>query len=620
MFGTVEIYQDFATPNQKLVHKDSNLWVDGASETLCTLLTTPSSINVAPVKGITDASNFTIQAISFGKGSDAYRKNGHFYPFSPSSHVGSASEYHVYVSSVKSDNRIRAVSMVKENITSTTSSYDPRRDPGTTPNTTDKQLEPKTRTAIDAVSGQYHYMGSSVMEGRSHPMGHNLNRVFCNTNTNLLSYTDGPQSDPPLAYWTSANIATATLSGTHTGPFYGTSAYYVSSTYNTDGSLRQSVDLWKTQFHRNVDHTLSVYIKQPEFGNEASSIILNIRDKTGTAVGHSATFVLWDTTTAKHVPPYFSVGTNWVEGNVTPVVTETSSSGWYRLEASLEGLGYSTNTANGDQVEVRFNINDGSPTGGSIFMWGWQLEENYGVSKYQRVAGIRPTFEEGGLDGDIFLGCYPHTSGTDYAIVSSISNMADAYRNFYFSGTYPKSPGDDNFFNSSSVRSMDRNGFVRAYNPSSTTAFTNADEGGKPIYPNRIIDPASGLIVSADADFSGVGGGEVSCICTISSGDLGLANMYGGIYKLGLWTIDLDKTLAETDPEGNKKLVPTSTYATKPFALNFGGGYNKLIYKLFAEKSLTKNLAAVKDAGAVPGAEQYSDLTIVWRLNFTGVV
>jgi len=617
MFGTVEIYQNFATDNQKLVHKESNLWVDGASENICTLLTTPSSINVAPVKGVTDASNFTIKAISFGKSSDAYRNNGHFYPHSVSDYTSVGSKYHSYVSSVKSDNRVRAVSLVNENIASTTSSYDPKRDPGLAPNPTDKQLEPDTMAAIDAASGQYHHMGATLMQGRAHAVGHNLNRLGSQSNPNLLSYTEGPWSDPPLAYWTSANVATATLSGTHTGPFYGTSAYYVSSTYNTVGSLRQSsVNLWKTSFHDNVDHTLSLYIKQPEFGNETSGFTMHIRDKTGTAVNHIATFSLWDSTAGKHIPPEFVTGTNGILGSVTPVVSETSSTGWYRLDAYLEGLGTDANTVNGDQVEVRYNISNGSPTGGSLFMWGWQLEESYGATKYQKVSGVRPTFEEGGLDGDIFLGCYPHTSGTDYAILSSLSkieNSTGGTSSIYFSGTYPKSPGDDNFFNSSSVRAMDRDGFVRAYMPSSTTAFTNVDEGGKPIYPNRIIDPASGLIVSADADFSAIGGSELSCICTISSGDLGLANMYGGIYKLGLWTLDLDKTLSTTRLDGQPKALPS-------FPLKFGAGYNKIVYKLFAEKSLTKNLCAIKDAGTVAGADQYSDLTIVWKLNFIGTV
>ena len=617
MIGIVEIYKNFGTPEQELLSKENNLIVNGAGETICNLLTTPSSI-VSAVPGITDSSNYTIQAFSLGKSSTAYKENGHFYPFDLSSHVLSSGEYYMYVSSVKGDQRIRAVSFEDENIQITTSSYDPRRDPGTSPNVNDTQLEPNTETALDAVSGQYHYMGSSIMQGRSHSVGHNLNKLSNNSNPNLLSYTNGPQTDAPLAYWTSANIATATLSGTHTGPFYGTSAYYVSSTYNTVGSLRQSsINLWKTSFHDNVDHTLSVYIKQPEFGNETSGFTMHIRDKTGTAVNHIATFSLWDSTAGKHIPPEFVTGTNGILGSVTPVVSETSSTGWYRLDAYLEGLGTDANTVNGDQVEVRYNISNGSPTGGSLFMWGWQLEESYGASKYQTVSAVNPTFAEGGLEGDIFQGCYPHTSGTDYAILSSISNMDDAYRNFYASGTYPKTPGADNFFNSSSVRSMDSNGFVRAYNPSSTTAFTNNSEGRGPIYPNRIADPASGLIVSAankaiqgtPGHFGFSGTGEVSAICTISSGDLGTANMYGGLFKLGLWTIDLERTLSKTREDGQAKAVPS-------FPLKFGAGYNKLVYKLFAEKNLSKNIGIIKDAGSVAGHSQYDDLTVVWRLNF----
>ena len=619
MIGTVEIYRNFGKPDQSLVAKENNLVVNGAGETICNLLTTPSAV-VSAVPGLSDASNYTIQALSLGKSSEAYKENAHFHPVYLSGYAIPTARYHDYVSAVKYDNRLRAVSLLDENIQVTTSSYDPRRDPGTTPNVNDKQLEPNTGTALDSVSGQYHYMGSSIMQGRTHPVGHNLNKLSCNSNPNLLAYTNGPQTDLPLAYWTSANVATATLSGTHTGPFYGTSAYYVSSTYNTDGALRQPIDRWKTQFHDNVDHTISVYVKQPEFGNATSSMNLIMYDRTAPARWYTATFTFWDAATSKFVPPYFSTGTKGTLGSVTPVTSETSSTGWYRLEAFVQGLGDHEDTAtNGDQLEARYLIEDGAPTGGSIFMWGWQVEESYGATKYQAVSGTRPTFAEGGLEGDLFQGCYPHTSGTDYAILSSLEGINDFAHtlNIYTSGTYPKSPGDDHFFNSSSVRSMDSNGFIKAYNPSSTTAFTNADEGGKPIYHNRITDPASGLIVSAankqivgipgHIGFSGTG--EVSAICTISSGDLGLATMYGGLFKLGLWTIDLEKTLSTTRLDGQPKAVPS-------FPLKFGAGYNKIVYKLFAEKSLTKNMGIIKDAGTVAGHDQYDDLTIVWRLNF----
>ena len=238
-------------------------------------------------------------------------------------------------------------------------------------------------------------------------------------------------------------------------------------------------------------------------------------------------------------------------------------------------------------------------------MYGWQLEERYGSSEFRRVAGLTPTFNEGGLDGNLFLGCYPHTSGTSYAIVSSISDIRLLKDNVEISGTYPNSTNatfGNNFFNSSAIRSMDENGFIRAYSPSST-------KGESPIYLSSIEDPASGMIVSALPDFSSTG--EVMYICTISSGDLGLANMYGGIFKAGLWTIDLAKTLSDKDPLGNKKIPPT-------FPLRFSSGYNRLVYRLFAEKNFTKNICAIQDntSNNTPGCFSYGDLTLVWRMKF----
>ena len=85
--------------------------------------------------------------------------------------------------------------------------------------------------------------------------------------------------------------------------------------------------------------------------------------------------------------------------------------------------------------------------------------------------------------------------------------------------------------------------------------------------------------------------------------------MYGGIFKCGLWTIDLEKTLSDRDPHGLPKIPPT-------FPLKFSSGYNRLVYKLFAEKNFTKNLAAIKDYSGHPGCFAYGDLTLVWRIRF----
>ena len=216
----------------------------------------------------------------------------------------------------------------------------------------------------------------------------------------------------------------------------------------------------------------------------------------------------------------------------------------------------------------------------------------------------------------MFLGCYPHTSGTSWGIVSSLMDMGqvDLSSNTYAEGIYPSSTGGgavggngDFFFNCSAVRSMDSNGFVRAYNP----------------LLGELGDSTSGLIVSAyPAQVGAVDSfsstGEVSYACTISSGDLGLANLYGGIFKIGLWTIDLEKTLGGQLYKENLDIPLTSWGSTNGTAFRFSTGENRLRYRLFAEKNFNMNLGRIKDEEARAGSHNYSHLTIVWKINFGG--
>jgi len=628
MIGTVEIYKNFGTPDQELLISEDNLLVNGAGESICTMLTTPSGI-VSGAPHILDTSNFTIQALSLGKSSDAYKTNAHFYPFEPSASIKAGRPYYTYVSAVESDNRIRAVSLINENVTWTASSYDPKRDPGLWPNPNDVQLEPDTHTAIDAVSGESHYMGSSVMQGRAHAYGHNLNRVLSNTNPNLLSYTDQPSDDPSFGgtnyYWETVNIGTIVLSATHSGPFYGTKAFLVPG--NTGNSNRLIHKLgWNHAspsamgyLHRNVDHTFSLYAKLPE-GNPTSSLNLQFYNKDRSTT-HTCGFSYLDLDTSAYRAPYFVSSVSGVSGTVTPAASANDSSGWYRFEATMTGLGDEDTAYNGDSFYVIARTYDyGTSTTGSvrgaIEYYGWQVEESYGATKFQKVEGVKPPPNQGGIGKDVFLGCYPHTSGTDFAIVSSILDIEVTSPGGvivpYVSGTYPADTAD-NFFNSSSIRSMDQNGFIRVYMPSSTGPEAAADTRTYPhksgADPNGINNPLSGVIVSASTDFSSTG--EVSYICTISSGDLGTANMYGGLFKLGLWTIDLPNTM-----QGNHATHELKDPIQPPF--HFKAGFNRIVYKLFAEKSFTKNLGAIKDSPGgdtgFAGCNQYTDLTIVWRI------
>ena len=610
MKGTVEIYSNYGSPEQEIVHKESNLIVDGAGEAICSMLTTPSSV-VSGVSKMTDASNFTVQAISFGKASKAYKIHAHYYPFNFKDHLTSDSEYHGYVNLVKKDHVIRAKSFVNENAASTLYSFDPVRDPGVTPKPSDTKLEPDSNTALDAVSGQYYQSGPNLVQGRSCAVGHNLNKLASPVNPNLISYTRSPADDPgwpssPVHWkYNVLNNAVAPLSSIHSGPFYGTSAILLQKNIVGAGNVRQEFPNNQVYMHPNVDHTFSMYLKHPP-SNAVSAFELNLFKETATPAvskSHKALFI-WD---EGEEPRIESVsGAN----GVVPFITQVDgiNPGWYRFGVMLSGIGEGPPAFASVSGSLRANLvlKATGTNNAQLFTWGWQVEERFGASKFHEVSGSSPSFEEGGLAGNSFLGCWPEASGTEFAIVSSIENLnidADGQAVFV-SGIYPHHPDVDYFFNSSSVRSMDQNGFVRAY---------NANLG-------EISNPTSGVIVSSFHGLDASCRGEVVYVCTISSGDLGLANMYGGLFKAGLWTIDLEKTLSGENPYGYEytgDLSGAAPVCQPPF--RFSAGSNRIVYKLFAEKNFTKNLAKIKDDSAdTPkyGCFQYDPLTIVWRIKF----
>ena len=146
------------------------------------------------------------------------------------------------------------------------------------------------------------------------------------------------------------------------------------------------------------------------------------------------------------------------------------------------------------------------------------------------------------------------------------------------------------FFNE--VSSMDSSGFVNMVMASGTP-----DPDADPVISMSSV--ASGLCISGSLELSTDGVVEYSV--GLAAGDVAMANCYGGIYHLGLWTIDIDKSLLE----GN----------TPPFGFSVLNNPRK--YRLFARKGLSKNLCYINDNGAeLPGIRHYTDLTIKWRLHF----
>ncbi len=414
MKGIVEIYKNYGTPQQELVHQEDNLIVDGAGETICDLLTTPSGA-VSSVPQLADSSNYTVQALSFGKASDAYKTNAHFYPYDARQYAGPGTKYYGYVDLVKHDHTLRVVSTSGQNINNTVSSYDPLNDVGTTPNPFDRVLEPDTRTAIDFTVNQIHSMNDSLMLGRAPHHGHNLNRLVSNTNPNLLSYTDSPHN----TVWVSSTVKTGTgplnalglsavtISGTNTGPFYGTSAFLVEGSGNTV-TLRQDVSAnrgwgYRRYFHENLDNTFSAYVRLPDDLSLApSSVTLTMKADRAYDVQSHASKATFNLSGGNNNVPAYLVYQGGVKASgaaeILGIGDTSSHVGWHRLHVRIKGLMGATN---GHYIRpmVQFNPSavdvDGNFGEAHLYQYGWQVEESYGPTKFQNVSGVKPSFDEG---------------------------------------------------------------------------------------------------------------------------------------------------------------------------------------------------------------------------------
>lgn len=130
------------------------------------------------------------------------------------------------------------------------------------------------------------------------------------------------------------------------------------------------------------------------------------------------------------------------------------------------------------------------------------------------------------------------------------------------------------------------------------SGFVNMVMSSVPDDVYQMSSTSSGLCVSAAPDFAE--SGKVEFSTQLEAADLGWANIYGGIFHLGLWTIDLQKSLEA----GN----------TPPF--EFTQLDNPRKYRLFARKGLTKNLCHIEDNGIDAGEKNRTPLEIKWRIYF----
>lgn len=168
-----------------------------------------------------------------------------------------------------------------------------------------------------------------------------------------------------------------------------------------------------------------------------------------------------------------------------------------------------------------------------------------------------------------FLGCFPASAGTDYYVISSNpsinENWIDFKKRVAYSGTL------DSEYNTYGI--MDSSGFL-------TFAPINGSRGKQAATTAQFT---SGAVVSIEPTFSSTG--QVDVIWRLRGGDAGALLLFGGVYHLGLWCLDVKQMIKD----GHKP----------PF--NFNPLNNIRKYRLFAKKTFSKDLLYIKDAYGLPG-------------------
>jgi len=654
MRGEVEIWR-----GDELIHKESNLLVNGAGELLADIMTvSPSLSGIADhaTSSILDSSNYTIQAISFGKDASAYQYNAHamnsrrnlLYYSTPSSQEEDPNGQ-IYWNTdwieVCSAPEILPPTEY-ENVPSATAHALSITDISTSGN---GQLtlsfgNPNNAESLWSVSGGQDnwYCWSAYIKSPDpnkpfypYPFNptvpHNESHfklAFFGENWNDTGFAKSRASTDPQ--WASPEFTTPSSCYFN---FAGDDRDAVTEGYSIDwwdqgGGLVDAGNGWYkvwTSVLAPVSAVSSVYFvlyptgwqsdpdgetsggmyiygcqlelgrwpTKRQFNNQGyevdnwalSGSVLN-RDHSPGAVT--------DNGTVRVVPPYGTssyVPTNYLSSPPNPNSTRVEDGNTALLDTSspLSGFNIGQNLnvipyrEQGDQLPNFFNAYLDYVEGGQQFntwiaaIYTGGIKSNIGFSG---TGSLGPQA--------YYFGCYPEgssTGGSNWALVSSLDNSA----------AYEYTAGDPNIvtgtYNSivNEASSMDVSGFVNMImsgSPGTTAGYA-------------MSSTASGLCVSGGHDPTNSGTVEYSML--LGSGDVGYSNLYGGIYNMGLWTIDMNETLKA----GN----------TPPYS--FGPLNNPRKYKLFATKHLTKNLGFINDNGSNAGALNYQDLTIKWRIHFT---
>ena len=201
-------------------------------------------------------------------------------------------------------------------------------------------------------------------------------------------------------------------------------------------------------------------------------------------------------------------------------------------------------------------------------------------------------------------GCYAPSDGIDIHIWNSTVTRktvteTDAPFGILNSGKFATVNDVSGRYNT--VGSMDREGYLVAYpiqnHPASGDTTQGVGVSAATTSSLASVSYTGGGLVDGSSVF--IGSPAVCYNFTISSTDLLCLAAYKGVTNIGLWALDAKETfkseaapVAWTTPTNNRK------------------------YKLFAKKVFSEDLTTINDSGVLGGVDNYTDLTIQWRINF----
>lgn len=539
MRGEVEIIVGGTT-----VYKDSNMVVDGAGSLLADIMTVPRAYEDIPsASSILDASNYTIQAISFGKGAGGYLKNAH-------ENLEEKTKY--FISNVNPVIVTTKEEADKDGLT-TSSIFWPTDSLPESPNPFNKKL--------------------------------NLNclapSALTISGTNMIQ--DPNDFVDPGSVWVFADNCSGT-DNTHIAPDGTLTADTIFSNGGDPLSDNVVQDVLITPI-KDAVYNYSIYLRKDDTYNIRSQHIIFLIDNNDGYVKERINFSINLDTAAVEVTEYFSQGSSaYTEDNIR--VTDAGDY-WF-----VEVLDFKDYAGICEKFRIRHYPGESLGVAQDLTLWGSNLYTTFSNTQVQDFghnlnlipSAIHSQVLEGSsnytaLAGSIF-GCWPEgesQGGTVCYVFSSIEDNQFGINpdsNLEFSsGVYQVPAKNFQKFTYSSILY----GYFNEASSMDYSGYVNMIMSSVPHGSYSMSDSSGGLTLSAASDFSSTG--MIEYECTMASGDAVAAQLYGGIYNMGLWAMDVNSSLR-------------AGY-TPP--LSFDVINNQKRYKLFARKDLAPSLTQFRD-------------------------